>query len=135
MKDSKLKISAEDIALAKTIEKLREVVQQEVPPTDSFEELLEYLVKVKEALEDSQEGSQLSRKEREAQRDDAYAKMIQTATKGKEAGNMCGWLSIPIIENDDGTLTSHVGIVLTSSDARDALLESLAQIVDSIQKV
>lgn len=134
MKDSKLEISAEDIALAKTIKKLREIAQQEVPPTGSFEELLEHLVKVKEALEDSQEGSQLSREEREAKCDDAYAEMIQTATKGREAGNMRGWLSIPIIENDDGTLTSRVSVVLTSANARNFLLDSLAEVVGEIQK-
>lgn len=127
MKDSKLEISAEDIALAKTIKMLREVSQQEVPPTGSLEELLEHLLKVKEALEDSQ----LSR---EAQCDASYEKMIQTATKGREAGNMRGWVSIPIIEDDDGNLTSHIGIVLPSSNARDVMLDSLAEVVGAIQK-
>ena len=130
MKDSKLKISAEDIALAKAIKKLRETVQRDVEPTGSFEDLLNHLAEVKEALE----GSQPSREEREAQRDDAYAKMIQTATKGKEAGNMRGWLSMPIIENDDGTLTTHVGIVLTSSNAHDALLDSLLEVLEKLRE-
>ena len=130
MKDSKLKISAEDIALAKAIKKLRETVQRDVEHTGSFEDFLNHLAEVEKALE----GSQPSREEREAERDDAYAKMIQTATKGKEAGNMLGWLSIPIIENDDGTLSTHVGLVLTSSNARDALLDSLLEVVDTLRE-
>ena len=134
MKDSKLKISAEDIAFAKAIKKLREAVQQEVPPTGSFDDLLEHLAKIKEALETSEEVSKPSRKEREAQRDEAYEQLLQTAAEGKEAGNMVGWLSVPILENEDDTLTSKVGVVLTSSHARDSLISVLSELLEQLQK-
>lgn len=130
MKDSKLKISAEDIALAKAIKKLREAVQRDVEPSGSFEELLEHLAKVKEALESGQP----SRKEREAQREEAYEKMLEAAAEGKEAGNMVGWLSVPILKNEDDTLTTKVGVVLTSSHARDALLSALLELLEQLKE-
>ena len=131
MKDSKLKLSAEVIALAKAIKSLDTPVESgSYDVGDALESFLKHLAKVKEALETEQP----SHEELEAQRDEVYEKMLQTAAEGKEAGNMRGWLSIPIKENEDGSLTTHVGLVLTSSHARDILLSSLLELLEQWQE-
>ena len=130
MKDSKVKVTPEDIALAKALKELRKSVQRDDEPFASFEDFLKHVAKVKEALESDQP----SRKEREAQRDEAYEKMLEAAAEGKEAGNMVGWLSVPILENEDDTLTTKVGVVLTSSHARDALLSALLKLLEQLEE-
>ena len=130
MKDSKVKVTPEDIALAKALKELRKSVQRDDEPFASFEDFLKHVAKVKEALESDQP----SRKEREAQRDEAYEKMLEAAAEGKEAGNMVGWLSVPILENEDDTLTTKIGMVLTSSHVRDALLSALLKLLEQLEE-
>ena len=130
MKDSKVKVTPEDIALAKALKELRKSVQRDDEPFASFEDFLKHVAKVKEALESDQP----SRKEHEAQRDEAYEKMLEAAAEGKEAGNMVGWLSVPILENEDDTLTTKIGMVLTSSHVRDALLSALLKLLEQLEE-
>ena len=130
MKDSKVKVTPEDIALAKALKELRKSVQRDDEPFASFEDFLKHVAKVKEVLESDQP----SRKEREAQRDEAYEKMLEAAAEGKEAGSMVGWLSVPILENEDDTLTTKIGVVLTSSHARDALLSALLKLLEQLEE-
>ena len=130
MKDSKVKVTPEDIALVKAIKELDGFFKHDVKITDSLEDLVKHLEKVKEAVK----GSQPSREEREAQRDEAYERMLQIAAEGKKAGNMCGWLSIPITEGENDSLATHVGLVLTNSKARDALLSSLLKVLEQLEE-
>ena len=60
--------------------------------------------------------------------------MLEAAAEGKEAGNMVGWLSVPILENEDDTLTTKIGMVLTSSHARDALLSALLKLLEQLEE-
>ena len=60
--------------------------------------------------------------------------MLEAAAEGKEAGNMVGWLSVPILENEDDTLTTKIGMVLTNSHARDALLSALLKLLEQLEE-